>query len=85
MSLADKSPKISAKFICESCNYKCSKQSEYNKHILTAKHKILQNPTLDNTKKTAYLCHCGKSYKHSSTMYAHKKKCHNNFDCERRI
>ena len=71
----EKSPKISKKIICDCCNYNCSKQSEYNKHILTAKHKILQNPTLDNTKKTAYLCHCGKSYKHSSTMYAHKKKC----------
>ena len=70
-----KSPKISKKFICEICDYNCSKQSEYTKHISTNKHKILQNPTSENTNKTVYACDCGKSYKHSSTMYAHKKKC----------
>ena len=69
-----KSPKISAKFFCENCNYKCSKQSEYNKHILTNKHKILQNPTTVINTKT-YACDCGKKYKHSSTLYAHKKSC----------
>jgi hypothetical protein len=70
----EKSPKISAKFFCENCNYKCCKQSEYNKHILTNKHKILQNPTtVINTK--IYTCDCGKKYKHSSTLYAHKKNC----------
>jgi hypothetical protein len=69
-----KSPKISAKIFCEKCNYKCSKQSEYSKHILTNKHKILQNPTsIINTK--TYMCDCGKVYKHSSTLYAHKKNC----------
>ena len=69
-----KSPKISKKFICEICDYNCSKQSEYTKHISTNKHKILQNPTSDTTPKV-YLCNCGKQYKHSSTLYAHKKIC----------
>ena len=69
-----KSPKISAKFFCENCNYKCSKQSEFNKHILTNKHKILQNPTTVINTKTC-VCDCGKKYKHSSTLYAHKKSC----------
>jgi hypothetical protein len=70
----EKSPKISAKFFCENCNYKCCKQSEYNKHILTNKHKILQNPTIVINSKI-YMCDCGKKYKHSSTLYAHKKIC----------
>ena len=35
MSPIKKSPKISPKFICEKCDYKCSKQSEFNKHIST--------------------------------------------------
>jgi hypothetical protein len=67
-----KSPKV---FECDNCQYKCFKQSEYNKHILTLKHKNLQNPTscIDNSK--TYECKCGKQYKHSSTLYAHKKKC----------
>jgi len=67
------SPKISAKFSCEKCNYNCSKQSEYNKHIMTRKHKILQNPI--STTIQTYSCKCGKVYKHSSTLYAHKKTC----------
>jgi hypothetical protein len=73
-----KSPKISAKFYCELCDYKCCKQSEYNKHTMTAKHQILQNPTSNPTSKISnktYICGCGKIYKHSSTLYAHKKKC----------
>jgi hypothetical protein len=69
-----KSPKISTNFFCENCNYKCCKQSEYNKHILTRKHKNLQNPTSVINTKT-YTCECGKVYKHSPTLYAHKKKC----------
>jgi len=70
-----KSPKISKTFRCESCDYICSKQSEFNKHLSTNKHKNLQNPTIDNTCTNVFNCICGKSYKHSSTLYAHKKKC----------
>lgn len=32
------SSKNSTKFICEICDYKCCKQSEYNQHCLTANH-----------------------------------------------
>jgi len=71
----EKSPKISFKFVCETCNYKCSKPSEYNKHILTNKHKILQNPTCIEKSSKTYECDCGKIYKHSSTLYSHKKTC----------
>ena len=74
MSPIINSPKISKKFICENCDYKCSKQSEFNKHLSTNKHKNLQNPTIDATQKV-YECSCGKIYKHSSTLYAHKHKC----------
>ena len=70
----NKSPKISYKFFCETCNYKCNKQSEITKHNFTRKHKILQNPTSDTTSKS-HICKCGKVYKHTSTLYAHKKKC----------
>jgi hypothetical protein len=78
MSPTLKSPEISSLFFCEKCNYKCSKTSEYNKHISTNKHKILQNPTSDNNPEKKYSCKCGKIYKHSSTLYAHKKKCDSN-------
>ena len=72
MNPTKKSPKISKNYDCVLCDYVCCKQSEYTKHLSTRKHKILQNPTLNNQ---TYNCECGKIYKHSSTLYAHKKKC----------
>jgi hypothetical protein len=78
MSPTYKSPKISYKFFCEICDYKCNKKSEYTKHISTAKHKILHNPTsicLQSATPKTYSCICGKEYKHSSTLSHHKKKC----------
>ena len=74
MNPLKKSPKISHNFVCESCNYKCSKLSEYNKHLSTNKHKILQNPTHLNNQK-AYTCSCGKKYKHMSSLCNHKRLC----------
>ena len=87
MSPTEKSPKISAKFVCDICNYRCSKKSEHNKHLLTAKHKNLQNPIYSNNNINTYDCPCGKTYKHSSTLYAHKKKCNlnSNADAEENI
>ena len=76
-----KSPKISKKFFCEKCDYNCNKKSEYTKHVSTAKHKILHNPTSKNLHTTiprTYSCICGKVYKHSSTLYHHKKNCYIN-------
>ncbi len=68
--------KSSAKFHCILCDYSTSRKSQYERHLLTDKHNILQNPTSEKfgTTKT-YVCHCGKAYKHSSTLYAHRKTC----------
>ena len=65
-----KSPQI---FECINCNFKCTKNSEFERHKLTAKHQRLTNPN----KKTPnlYSCVCGKCYKHQSTLCAHKKTC----------
>lgn len=69
-------PKNAKIFHCEICDFVCSKQSNYNKHLLTRKHKILTNPNKkmpdDNT---IYKCSCGKQYKHASSLCAHKKIC----------
>jgi hypothetical protein len=68
--------KSSEKYVCENCDYYTSRKSQYNRHLLTDKHKNLQNPTYKKfyTEKK-FICNCGKSYKHSSTLYAHKKTC----------
>jgi hypothetical protein len=71
------SPKIANEKLCEICNYKCSKKSDYDKHILTAKHtrmtKCGQNfAKIANTK---FVCYCGKEYKHRQGLWKHSKVC----------
>ena len=64
-------------FFCEKCNFECIKQSEFDRHILTRKHKILTD-TYQKTPKNAaaeFICECGKVYKHKQSLYNHKKKC----------
>ncbi len=63
------------KYTCKYCNFKCSKKSNYHKHLTTRKHQILQNPTQKNAEINSFDCACGKKYKHRSTLYAHKKNC----------
>ena len=71
-----KMPKNAEIYVCEKCNFKCSKKSNFNQHLLTAKHKILTNPNEKMPKNAAaFQCECGKVYKHNSTLSSHKKKC----------
>jgi hypothetical protein len=78
--------KTRQKFKCELCNYICSKQSDYTKHIMTRKHEIMTNddkksPKLAKTRQhspklaQAYMCSCGKNYKYRQGLSSHKKKC----------
>ena len=70
-------PKNAQKFICETCDFKCSKQSDWNRHTMTSKHKKLINPNNFTPKnaESVFSCDCGKVYKHMSSLCAHKKKC----------
>ena len=74
-----KMPKNAEKYICEECNFKCSKNSNFKQHILTAKHKMLINANQKNPKNAApvteYKCVCEKIFKHASSLCKHKKKC----------
>ncbi len=79
------SPKIfgsksSKKYECLTCDYITSRKSQYDRHVLTAKHLILINPKkelkiLMQKVPEQFSCSCGKSYKHQSSLCAHKKKC----------
>ena len=75
--LTKKSPKISYKFYCEKCNYRCSRQSEYNKHVLTAKHKSLTNVNKKVSKSLQiFACDiCEKQYKSRVGLWKHQQKC----------
>ena len=62
------------KYTCESCNFICSKQSNYNTHLLTRKHKKITDGNQSDAKKI-YNCSCGSTYKYASGYCRHKKTC----------
>ena len=70
-------PKNAEKFSCIKCKFKCSKQSNYDKHLLTAKHKLIHNDTNKMPKTVvAHICdNCGKQYTYHSGLSRHKQKC----------
>ena len=77
-------PKIPKVFICESCSFNCSNKKDFNRHLLTTKHKkmtmmtqmITINPVNDGDhNKSYYICKCGKQYQYRQGLYVHSKKC----------
>ena len=66
----------SNKFICENCDFKCSKKGDYNRHILTDKHERLTMANkITSQNDNIFKCECSKEFKHSSSLSKHKKKC----------
>ena len=64
------------KFVCEKCDYKCCRKSDYNKHLMTPKH-LNNDAQLHKTLKTLkkYICPCGKEYSYRQGLYLHKQNC----------
>jgi hypothetical protein len=69
--------KLSKRFVCEVCDYKCSKKGDYNKHLTTGKHNKLINVNhvlID--KPSSFICKiCSKEYKSNVGLWKHKKIC----------
>jgi hypothetical protein len=74
-------------YCCQMCYYNTFNKYDYLKHCETVKHKtaLSLNDTNETSQKSqnvpinkVYSCHCGKEYKHQSSLCAHKKKCNNN-------
>jgi hypothetical protein len=70
-----KTPKNAEKFICEDCNFVSSKKSDYERHLMTRKHKILTNTYKKNAENAEYICVCGKQYKHRQSLHNHRIRC----------
>ena len=51
-------------FLCEKCNYKCCRKNDFEKHLLTMKHKAQKC----SEKLIEYYCICGKNYKHKQSL-----------------
>lgn len=62
---------------CEKCDYLSRDNYDWNRHILTRKHKMDNKDNKRITKKVGYHCMvCGRTYKFKSGLSKHKKKCH---------
>ena len=72
----EKKPKKNPKkFYCTKCDFLSRNKKDYNRHVLTRKHKM---DNMDNnwiTKKTHYCTLCDKTYKYASGLSKHKRKC----------
>tara|TARA_B100000282_G_C31705807_1_gene478597 strand:- start:304 stop:1254 length:951 start_codon:yes stop_codon:yes gene_type:complete len=79
--LTQKSPKIPKKFWCHHCDYSTLSKKDFNKHLLTAKHKMLTHADKDadtkipKNKLNDFTCECGRVYKQRQSLHRHRKKC----------
>lgn len=62
------------KFICELCAFTCCKQSDYERHLSTRKHKKTHVDNILHI-ENPYQCQCGKKYKQRFSLAKHRKKC----------
>lgn len=66
---------IKPEFSCDFCDFKCCKKGDWNRHILTIKHKRLTKSD-ENLHKNINQCSiCSKIYKSRNGLWCHKKKC----------
>ena len=64
------------RFICVLCDFKCSKQSNFDMHCKTYKHQKLAGGGATLQQPTPSVCpKCNKSFSHLSGLCRHKKKC----------
>ena len=63
-------------FECIKCDFKCINKNDYNRHILTRKHKMMTNDDKEYVKNLLiFKCGCGKEYNYRQGLSVHKKKC----------
>jgi hypothetical protein len=74
--ITEKIPKNPKKFSCENCNYYTSSKKDFNKHLMTAKHKMITSGNKKTPKiPNPHICECGKKYVFLSGLSRHKQKC----------
>ena len=71
------------KYCCDICDFITFKKTDFERHLLTDKHKTNMNAdkclqiTPENTSENCdkFVCMCGKSYKHRQSLFRHQTKC----------
>ena len=64
-------------FVCEICDFKCCKESNYKNHLETIKHKRLTetNKKMPKYESKSFVCICGNKYNHKTSLAKHKRTC----------
>jgi len=71
-----KSVNSAQNYTCEFCDIKCSKKNDWERHIMTAKHKRKSGNEIEmKILPKDYTCKCGKVYKTNSGLWKHAKTC----------
>jgi|UniRef100_A0A6C0IKW9 hypothetical protein len=74
---SEKVPKSSKNYICEKCKYNTVRESQFTRHLLTAKHQKLTSLTKKVPKSSKnYICECcEKQYNSRVGLWKHKQRC----------
>jgi hypothetical protein len=80
---ADLGQKSAIGYLCEKCDYKCCKKYDWERHIMTQKHRNDDKKVTNDAEQgqqnitSQFKCSCGKTYKYRQGLAVHKKKCQN--------
>jgi hypothetical protein len=77
-------PPKNAVFVCNLCDFKCCKKSDWSRHSSTNKHisrlKGNVQEKMEMKKSAEFACNCGKRYISYSGLWKHNKICKINYD-----
>ena len=67
-------------FYCKKCDYSTCKKANFDRHILSTKHKMddkwmTKNEQNEPEKEKLFECGCGKKYKYRQGLHKHQQKC----------
>ena len=76
---AKRAEKEHSDYVCETCDFKCSKKYNWIRHLTTSKHIQVtgskHNVTEKGQKEQKMICQCGKEYASRNGLWKHKQKC----------
>ena len=84
--LTQKNEKNEKSYTCKFCYYSSCKKTDYNRHLMTPKHKKMvffdisltfvdNKNDLGEKNENLKICECSKVFKSRQGLYSHKKKC----------
>jgi hypothetical protein len=76
VNVGDKLQKIGKEYECINCNFKCSKQSDWKRHILTRKHTRETTVKKNETVQSLHKCTiCNDMFNSRTTLWRHTTRC----------